>query len=206
MYQVWSTTHLSLLYVIIPEGETDAGEIFSLTYSPTLSTVYFGCQNTSLQWFDLSQATKLRAKGGSPVRSSNGTTILPGRKWHKFFDSVPQPARTANGSPTSTTGSTTPERQLVHSPGDPAEVVCASLRFTSIDAGPKALQVPPQNVILPAHYGFIYCMALSPSHLYSGDVRQQDQEIFLLTGSGDEDVKVRSRALTLLLPYTELFP
>ena len=194
-----------MLYVIIPEGETDAGEIFSLTYSPTLSTVYFGCQNTSLQWLDLSQATKLRAKGGSPVRGSNGTNILPSRKWHKFFDSVPQPARTANGSPTSTTGSTTPDRQLVHSPGDPAEAVCASLRFTSIEAGPKALQVPPQNVILPAHYGFIYCMALSPSHLYSGDVRQQDQEIFLLTGSGDEDVKVRSRALKLLSHYTELF-
>jgi di- and tripeptidase len=58
-----------------------------------------------------------------------------------------------------------------------------------------ALQVPPQNVILPAHYGYIYCMALSPSHLYSGDTKQRDQEIFLLTGSGDEDVKVRSPSL-----------
>jgi di- and tripeptidase len=192
--------------VIIPEGETDAGEIFSLTYCPSLSTVYFGCQNTSLQWFDLSQATKFKSKGGSPVRNSNGTTILPSKRWHKFFDSVPQPARTVNGSPTSTTGSTTPDRQLVHSLGDPAEAVCASLRFTSIDAGPKALQVPPQNVILPAQYGYIYCMALSPSHLYSGDYRQRDQDIFLLTGSGDEDVKVRSQALNFLSPYAELSP
>ena len=186
--------------MIIPEGETDAGEIFCLTYCPTLSTVYFGCQNTSLQWLDLSQATKHKAKGGSPVRSSNGTTILPSKRWHKFFDSAPQPARTVNGSPTSTTGSTTPDRQLVHSPGDQAEAVCASLRFTCIDGGPKALQVPPQNVILPAHYGYLYCMAHSPSHLYSGDHRQRDQEIFLLTGSGDEDVKVCSRALNFLTP------
>lgn len=177
--------------MIVPEGETDAGEIFSITYSPALSTVYFGCQNTSLQWFDLSP-TKLKSKRGSPVRSENGTPILPGKKWHKFFDSVPQSARTTNSS-VATTRSTTPDHQLVYSSGDPPEAVCASLRFTCIETGPKALQVPPQNVILPAHYGYIYCMALSPSHLYSGDRGQRDEEIFLLTGSGDEDVKVRSR-------------
>lgn len=178
--------------MIVPEGETDAGEIFSITYSPALSTVYFGCQNTSLQWFDLSP-TKLKSKRGSPVRSENGTPILPGKKWHKFFDSVPQSARTTNSS-VATTRSTTPDHQLVYSSGDPPEAVCASLRFTCIETGPKALQVPPQNVILPAHYGYIYCMALSPSHLYSGDRGQRDEEIFLLTGSGDEDVKVRSRS------------
>jgi len=175
----------------------DPGEIFSLSYCPALSTVYFGCQNTSLQWFDLSRAAKLKAKGGSPVSSSIGTTVLPSKKWHKFFDSAPQSARVTNGSPTSTPGSTTPDHQLVHSLGDPATAICTSLRFTSIDAGPKALQVPPQNAILPAHYGYIYCMALSPSYLYSGDLRQRDQEIFLLTGSGDEDVKVRSQALSI---------
>lgn len=71
--QIWSTTSLTPLYVIHPFGETDAGDIYSLSFfhspaspglssgSPSLpsaerSILFFGCQNTSLQWIDLSSS------------------------------------------------------------------------------------------------------------------------------------------------------
>lgn len=80
--QIWSTSSLNALFVIHPYGETDAGDIYSLAFSYTpappsapssdeaeerkqsgsrpekdRATLFFGCQNTSLQWIDLSSAT-----------------------------------------------------------------------------------------------------------------------------------------------------
>ena len=44
------------------------------------------------------------------------------------------------------------------------------------------LDVPPENVIDSAHYGYVYAMAV----LVRGE-----GEVLLVTGSGDETVKVR---------------
>jgi len=76
--QVWSTSSLIPLYVIHPHGETDAGDIYSLSFSYTppstshsvsRAILFFGCQNTSLQWIDLTPS-KLNAPATSrgPVR------------------------------------------------------------------------------------------------------------------------------------------
>ncbi|OSX56497.1 hypothetical protein POSPLADRAFT_1186649 [Postia placenta MAD-698-R-SB12] len=72
--RVWSTRSLTLLYVLNPHGEDDAGDLFSLVWCPPLQTLYFGCQDTSLQWY-------------------TGRSTPTSRRVHKFFDSYPQYTR-----------------------------------------------------------------------------------------------------------------
>ena len=169
--RIWSTSTLSVLYVIIPHLDTDSGDIYSLTYSPTLSTIYFACQNTSIQWLDLSGISTTKANKAHPESSSIPGT--PGKRFHKFFDSIPQSLRNSV-VPTHTRPSS------IHSVNE--------LNIPS-NTGLRELHVPPENVILSAHYGYVYCMALSPSHMYGGDTHS-NEELYLLTGSGDEEVKV----------------
>ncbi|KIP03740.1 hypothetical protein PHLGIDRAFT_77079 [Phlebiopsis gigantea 11061_1 CR5-6] len=65
--QVWSTETLNPLFLLNPHLDTDSGDIFSLVWLSKTSTLYFGCQNTSIQC---------------------GTSTP--RRVHKFFDSYPQ--------------------------------------------------------------------------------------------------------------------
>ncbi|KAI9446065.1 Zn-dependent exopeptidase [Lactarius indigo] len=51
------------------------------------------------------------------------------------------------------------------------------------------LDVPPRNVIDSAHYGYVYCMALLPSTSW-GAATSMRQDVLLITGSGDETMKV----------------
>lgn len=170
--QVWSTETLETLYIIHPYMGEGAGDIFSLSWSPSLQTIFIGCQNTSLQWFDfhepISRSVSASSVGEAPSGPSSGTSTpinIPPRQAHKFFDSYPQYERKAadihaknskhgRGSPDS-------DRSDISGPGE-------------------YLSIPASNVIDSAHYGYIYTMALLNG----------DQGIQLATGSGDETVKV----------------
>lgn len=68
--RVWNTETLNCLYVI--QSSHDVGDLFSVVYSDPLETLYIGCQNTSIQQFDLSTKEKYRSLN-SPllVKSSN---------------------------------------------------------------------------------------------------------------------------------------
>ena len=55
------------------------------------------------------------------------------------------------------------------------------------------LSIPATNVVSTAHHGYVYCMAVSPSpHQGSDDILYMDAQsfVYLVTGSGDESVKV----------------
>jgi hypothetical protein len=54
------------------------------------------------------------------------------------------------------------------------------------------VEVPPSNVIDSAHFGYVYCMALVPSNRDGSDdpVTIADTQVLLVTGSGDETLKV----------------
>jgi di- and tripeptidase len=148
---------------------TESGDIYSLTYSSKLSTLFFGCQNTSIQWIDLSFATSSNGNNSLRLASLDGTSTpgTPGKKFHKFFDSVPQ-------------------AQRHHQPQQQQPTSRSSSRGSTKElSGPKEVLVPAENIILPAHYGYVYCMSLSSS--YSP---QPNEEVYLLSGSGDEDIKV----------------
>ncbi|CEL62689.1 putative di-and tripeptidase DUG2 OS=Saccharomyces cerevisiae (strain ATCC 204508 / S288c) GN=DUG2 PE=1 SV=1 [Rhizoctonia solani AG-1 IB] len=120
--RIWCTQTLSPLYTVLPHGES--GDIFSLIYvhTPTQQRLIFGCQNTSIQWVDLSPSTleppsnscqpgvgdispaasvygsfssNTGADNGMPNRDTPGAQTPISSSTppkHKFFDSFPQPA------------------------------------------------------------------------------------------------------------------
>ena len=54
------------------------------------------------------------------------------------------------------------------------------------------LSIPVTNIISSAHHGYVYCMAVSPSPHRGSDDPPADAHsyVYLVTGSGDESVKV----------------
>jgi len=173
--QVWSTETLEPLFLIDPYLETGAGDLYSLTWSSSLETIFVGCQNTSLQWFSFKTAIQsfnnTMDGGASGVSTPNSSTF---RKAHKFFDSYPQYERREadiyanNSTPSKLLGLGSLKLDI---PNVPQPKVCYC--------------IPPSNVIDSAHYGYIYCMA---------PLGESDQGFQFVTGSGDESVKVRHRS------------
>jgi di- and tripeptidase len=179
--QIWSTVTLTPLYVLDPYLETDSGDLFSLAWSPSLQTIYVGCQNTSLQWFDFRQhpvtlpsSTSSSSVGSlSSFSDHSNSTSRPStpstRKVHKFFDSYPVYERKpADAFARNGTGV---GQQISSSESD---------RDVSPHGSQGYRRIPASNVIDSAHYGYIYCMAILDGN---GSVQ-------LVTGSGDETVKV----------------
>ncbi|KIJ54859.1 hypothetical protein M422DRAFT_64082 [Sphaerobolus stellatus SS14] len=80
--RIWDTRTLTLLYILTPHLDTSAGDIFSLTYSPILQTLYFGCQNTSLQWYDFSKTKPRRSSRRPGIKAVATSAVLEGAKIH----------------------------------------------------------------------------------------------------------------------------
>ncbi|KAH8114659.1 Zn-dependent exopeptidase [Phellopilus nigrolimitatus] len=172
--RVWCTSNLSPIYIITPYLESDSGDLFCLSYSPTLDTVYFGCQNTSLQWFDFTDLPSSEKSVCPYINGFNSSSpdpftiresdVRPGSKRNKFF---------GDGY---ASGQATPTPLCKEDAPKPLRV----------------LQVMSTNVIDSAHYGYVYSMALLPSSLES-NVGREDKDmvyVLLVTGSGDETVKL----------------
>lgn len=170
--QVWSAVCLEPLYLLHPYLEDRAGDLFSLAWCSTLQTIFIGCQNTSLQWYNFRNLIP-RSDSSSSIAdtgSQSGTTSSNGasRKAHKFFDSYPQYERkpadifAKNRSVSSRPGRGSPDSDCTTPPS-------------------ACLNIPAMNVIDSAHYGYIYCMI----------VLAGEHGTLLATGSGDETVKVR---------------
>ncbi|KAH9829631.1 Zn-dependent exopeptidase [Rhodofomes roseus] len=212
--RVWSTRTLTPLYLINPHGETDAGDLFSLVWCPVLQTLYFGCQDTSLQWFTFPSALHTQATSPSSVQFTNDDPIPSGRstptsarRVHKFFDSYPQyTRRPADLLARNPTYSNFHASQAAHGVSLPPTPPSSSSSLPSTSGSPPRgdpsphrplviLQVEPCNVIYSAHYGYIYCMALVPSVREGSDDAPLDsanerRDLQLVTGSGDESVKL----------------
>ena len=190
--RIWSTRHLTPLYILTPHLDTSSGDIFSLIFSPPLQTLYFGCQNTTLQWYDFSKvalrcpALRRTSSVDPNVPEEHDLDVdtelamsLDRKKWHRFFDNTPRIGRPV-GSPTTPSMNATPSGASTPS------------------GQPRVLQVSSQNIIHSAHFGYIYCMTLLPSPLESivkhnsSEGQDKDESVLLLTGSGDETVKVCS--------------
>lgn len=168
--RVWSTVTFLPVYVLNPYLETGAGDLFSLAWNPAMQIIYIGCQNTSLQWQGF---CKLQLDRRAEEQCGSGTST-PTRKVHKFFDSYPQ---------------------YTHRPADLQANNFSISPSTSQGAfvGANSLiNIPATNVIDSAHFGYIYCMALLPSTREgTGHLAQKPgQSYYLVTGSGDETVKI----------------
>ncbi|KAL2354928.1 hypothetical protein BJ546DRAFT_48628 [Cryomyces antarcticus] len=73
---VWSTRDFSRVYSLY--STYDTGDVFCVSYSAALQTVYLGAQNTSIQWYDL----KEKDRRPPPHQSAH-----PSLREDKFFDS-----------------------------------------------------------------------------------------------------------------------
>ncbi|KAI9511084.1 Zn-dependent exopeptidase [Russula earlei] len=166
--RVWCTKELIPLYLINPFLDTESGDLFSLAWSPTLSTIYLGCQTASVQWYNFTGFLD-----GGPIPSSGASTPRPA---HKFFNSYPRSQRRL------------PDLETTNGVNDPVLGVDGHI-VTPFLSPCTELNIPAQNVIDSAHYGYVYCMALIPS-TRQGATGATHKGIFLVTGSGDETVKV----------------
>jgi len=162
--QVWDTVDLVALYALDPYLQSDAGDIYSLAWSQSRETVYFGCQNTSIQWIQFGKDSVVAPLSTQP------------RPVHKFFaGSHPQYQHTIFADSAS---------EIVPAPS--SNVIPSQAEYV-------VLSIPATNIVSSAHHGYVYCMAVSPSpHQGSDDVLSTDahSRIYLVTGSGDESVKV----------------
>jgi len=167
--QVWCTTDLTPLYVINPFLDTDSGDLFSLAWSPTHSTIYIGCQNTSIQWYNLSDLACSTSQGPSGASTP--------RRAHKFFNSYPRSQRRS------------PDLETSNGVNDLTRSIDGHVVFVNPPTARAEFNIPAQNVIDSAHYGYVYCMALLPTTCQRA-VGATTKDVLLATGSGDETVKV----------------
>jgi di- and tripeptidase len=169
--QVWDTKELTPLYVINPFLDTDSGDLFSLAWSPTLSTIYVGCQNTSLQWYSFRNLNSVN----TPSQRSSGTSTP--RLAHKFFNSYPRSQRRS------------PDLESSNGVNKLLQDTDGHVVFANPPTPRAEFSIPAQNVIDSAHYGYVYCMVLIPS-TRQGAISTSQKDVVLATGSGDETVKV----------------
>ena len=154
-----------------PYLESGAGDLFSLAWNPKLQVIYVGCQNTSLQWFEFS-----KDRIGQRIQEITSGISTPTRKVHKFFDSYPQ---------------------YTHRPADLFANNSGSLSPSLLEGAmsctaASVFDIPASNVIDAAHHGYVYCMALICLARTGVDdfTSPADGNCQLLTGSGDETIKV----------------
>lgn len=74
---IWCPDSMERLFEIYSTSDS-FGDIFSVAYSPKHETVYYGAQNTSIQWVSLADPD---------CRVSHESANHPDRRNHRFFDS-----------------------------------------------------------------------------------------------------------------------
>lgn len=66
--RVWSIDRLACDRII--HSCHDVGDIFSIVYTPS-QVLFFGCQNTSIQWYDFNEAPQQQRLDGNNNKSEN---------------------------------------------------------------------------------------------------------------------------------------
>ncbi|KAI8054339.1 hypothetical protein BDF22DRAFT_678621 [Syncephalis plumigaleata] len=143
------------------------GDILALAYSDKTGFLYFGCQNTSIQWFDTKNRDKLAEsyEARTPLDDISGAG--------RFFRQGPiQPTSFTVVSDTSSNASVPPSE------------ISESEESMSDDPPVRRYYVRENDVIASSHYGYIYSLLLADLSYMGGQV--------LLSGAGDGDVKIWS--------------
>lgn len=155
-----------------------------------------------MQWFtfseeliegacaDLAQLNSGGAGSGtSGVGSGFSTPGTKERKAHKFFDSYPQyERRPADINAVNQSLAASAAILSASTSGSGGSVIEDGCITPLTIPQPKAyLNVPRENVIDSAHWGYVYCMATVPSP-YEAEGEEREERI--VTGSGDESIKL----------------
>lgn len=162
--RVWSTDTLSLLMTIQPSLDS-SGDIYSLAWDDRQGgTLYFGCQNTDIEWFNFDDAETISSSLTLERTNSTGRSSAA----HRFFEGGPRIYQRGCGG-----GSTSAKVSSPLAARDDAPSSSTSQHRSHV--------VAPCNVIQNAHYGYIYCAIT---------LDRNADERWLVTGSGDADVKI----------------
>jgi di- and tripeptidase len=146
---VWNAR--TLIRVSCLYSTYDVGDIFCVSYSAALQTVYLGAQNTTISWCSLAEQDQ---------SDPTAPAIHPSLRDDPFFDSKgPGGMRT----PKPPNADVTPKHAV----------------------GGQTLEIPKENVMHFAHYGYVNCMIL----VKEGVPEAAGQEV-LITGGGDGMVKL----------------
>ncbi|KAK6198727.1 Metalloexopeptidase [Scheffersomyces amazonensis] len=123
-------THIIYSYV-------DIGDIFSITWCDSLSTLFIGAQNASILWCHLSFDDNTHHHPHSTLKNIGR---LPHFRYDKFFDS-----RGPGGS----INTLQSKQQLLRK---------NSTNSQNIPNSPKLIEVKNEDIIKFAHNGYVYCM------------------------------------------------
>ena len=187
--QIWCTESLSPLCEITPTSGT-SGDIYCLAWdSRAGGTLYFGDQSTDIEYVNFGKPFNNQAQSGYfgtdavKLTSTRSNRVFP----HKFF------SETRPGSP-ALGGSL----RSVPKPVQQTPLASPGLSPSAL-ALPERLTVPLDNVVSSAHYGYVYCMQT---------IQRPDDTFWLVSGSGDADVKIwecqPGGGLELLFIFDEL--
>ncbi|KLO17294.1 Zn-dependent exopeptidase [Schizopora paradoxa] len=192
--RIWCTEKLIPLYIINPYLRTDAGDIFCIKFSHSLQTLYLGCQNTALQWFDFN--TLSPAPASSP-RHNLADEVISADKRSRASSVEPIPEASAlqltprpsiDGGERAPRSRTTKRDKFFSGYVSPVVASRPPSKTRSTKA-PKEINIEPQCVLDSAHFGYIYSMTLVSVPDESGR-EEQTEDVVLLTGGGDETVKM----------------
>lgn len=113
----------------------DIGDIFSLAWSSSLSTLFIGAQSASILWVRLCLKQHKHSESKQPA-----VDRLPYRRYDKFFDSK-GPGGSVNPLQT--------KHQRMK-------------QVQSTDLAPKLVEIKSEDIIRFAHNGYVYCMSMLP--------------------------------------------
>ena len=110
-------------------------------------------------------------------RSQDQSGASTPKRAHKFFNSYPRFQRRS------------PDLETSNGVNDLARSLDGHVVFVNPPTARAEFNIPAQNVIDSAHYGYVYCMALLPTASQRA-TGVTSKDVLLATGSGDETVKV----------------
>lgn len=143
----------------------DIGDIFSLSWSKELSTLFIGAQNASILWTTL--IFQLQPLEYADNDSTSTLDRLPYLRYNKFFDSK-GPGGLLN---------TLQLKQIKAK---------QSKTRTRVEC-PKLIEIKNDDIIRFAHNGYVYCMdLLKSSHNYYFNKHSEEEDIGNNSGSSAE--------------------
>lgn len=150
----------------------DIGDIFSIALSKNLNILFFGSQNTSIQWVNLSDKQNFVKVNKSTLNK------LPFIRYDKFFDSKP--------------GVRSLEQNSSNAINEKIEKFSNKLEKTKTNLA--LIEVPLDNVIPFAHNGFIYDLKIVSKEVFQNSnfpiTPDEKFEEYLVSVGGDGLVKI----------------
>lgn len=153
-------------------SSVDIGDIFSISWSECLQTLFIGAQNASILWCKLDLGTGCDSQTEEEeIKLSSSVDKLPHLRFDKFFDSK---------GPGGSINRTQTKHQLLRTSG------------SSSYKSPNLVEIQNEHIINFAHNGYVYCMELlsqknAPEFC---DLHKGEYDMYLVSCGGDGVIKL----------------